>query len=434
MMPFLQKSALASDHLVLVGFEDHWLQVGPNPDAPDDLDVDPYGDDYWMAHYIALEGDAFAENEVDSFTFTPPSEDKTLDLEYDADGDEWNVKRTHSELTFSDDFTLPFDLPGIFEVELTYSSTGEAEWTGPDESEFVEPVNPVFTGPAGSYWDEDEEGEHLVINLADETTLEWNSSDFSDVFEYDGEYNHDSILFILLDVTGDDTELYRDEQNKLDFDSYDLGKHIEDGGEYVVLVDFVVARILFDDPPYSYGELDDASQGYARGYNTLIRIKVINYSEFAGGDGTEDDPYRIATPEHLDNIRNYPADSSYILVNDIDLEDYLSEDGDGYNDGKRWEPIRVGDDCFDGSLSGNGFSISNIYINRPDSDYVGLFGCGDPGGKLDGIGLEDVEIEGRYDVGALIGFVSIIEDNENFIMGGIPLTQLTPISCVFCHG
>lgn len=27
--------------------------------------------------------------------------------------------------------------------------------------------------------------------------------------------------------------------------------------------------------------------------------------EFAGGEGTEADPWQIATPEHLNNVRNY---------------------------------------------------------------------------------------------------------------------------------
>lgn len=53
-------------------------------------------------------------------------------------------------------------------------------------------------------------------------------------------------------------------------------------------------------------------------------------SDFAGGSGTEDDPYIIMTPAQLNNVR-FHLDSHFKLGADIDLFHY--------SDGEGWEPI-----------------------------------------------------------------------------------------------
>ncbi|GHV44770.1 hypothetical protein FACS189492_1590 [Clostridia bacterium] len=42
-----------------------------------------------------------------------------------------------------------------------------------------------------------------------------------------------------------------------------------------------------------------------------------NLTEFAGGDGTAENPYRVETFEHLGNVRNYPA-ACFVQTGDID--------------------------------------------------------------------------------------------------------------------
>ena len=76
----------------------------------------------------------------------------------------------------------------------------------------------------------------------------------------------------------------------------------------------------------------------------------------------------------------------YILMNDIDLTEYLSEDGEGYNDGKGWNPIGsyvdtldtnvATKDAFKGTFDGNGHVITGLYASRKDvnSFNAGLFG------------------------------------------------------------
>lgn len=86
---------------------------------------------------------------------------------------------------------------------------------------------------------------------------------------------------------------------------------------------------------------------------------------FGGGSGTEDDPYIVSTAKHLDNIRLVAADNLYFKQTaDIDLSGYIDPNGNG------WEPIMD----FTGTYDGNFHEINGIWINRPTTNDVGLFG------------------------------------------------------------
>ena len=117
-------------------------------------------------------------------------------------------------------------------------------------------------------------------------------------------------------------------------------------------------------------------------------------SPFAGGQGTEADPYQIATAVQLDYVRDF-LDKHFIQTADIDLGVSPWTDGEG------WEPIYVQNSRFTGHFDGNERLISNLKINRPSEQLVGLFGNNN--GKLINIVLEDVDIAGRNFTGALVG-------------------------------
>ncbi|WP_394493584.1 PKD domain-containing protein [Shewanella sp. ENK2] len=67
----------------------------------------------------------------------------------------------------------------------------------------------------------------------------------------------------------------------------------------------------------------------------------------------------------------------YELTTDLDFD--TDSDGDlsdetYYNAGEGWQPIGTSDDRFAANFNGNGFTIHNLFINRPDEDYQALFG------------------------------------------------------------
>ena len=122
---------------------------------------------------------------------------------------------------------------------------------------------------------------------------------------------------------------------------------------------------------------------------------------FAGGKGTKDDPYQIATGSQLAyfakrvNAEEYGekyADTYFELTEDIDLG------------GKEWTPVgeTVADlimggheyFVFSGNFDGNGYTIKNLTIGTETSPYsgdvCGLFGV--TSGTIEDVVLENVSI------------------------------------------
>ncbi|MFZ3098438.1 MAG: DUF1566 domain-containing protein, partial [Desulfosalsimonadaceae bacterium] len=117
---------------------------------------------------------------------------------------------------------------------------------------------------------------------------------------------------------------------------------------------------------------------------------------FAGGDGTELDPYQIETAAQLAAVKDY-LDGYFILNADIDLGQ------PPWNDASGWEPIGTEIEPFAGHLDGNCKTINNLFIDRSGEDFVGLFGSVAPGAEVRNIALIDVDLTGRDAVGALAG-------------------------------
>lgn len=156
-----------------------------------------------------------------------------------------------------------------------------------------------------------------------------------------------------------------------------------------------------------------------------IKYSATVYAEntgglFAGGSGSEEEPYLITTPKHLDNIRERLGTRIeetelvfepyyFALGADIDLKDALSVGGELYDDGKGWLPIGQGstqEDYFCGFLDGRGYEIRNLWINRPDMEYVGLFGCAIDTTVVNlNMSLTPAGITGGAYAGGLFGFL-----------------------------
>jgi hypothetical protein len=156
----------------------------------------------------------------------------------------------------------------------------------------------------------------------------------------------------------------------------------------------------------------------------LGQAKIVEFSivaatcgtGFAGGTGTEEDPYKIADAKSLDAIGNcLNYDYHYELQNDIDLGDYIANSSAG------WKPIGsnltdYGYYSFKGKFNGNGHKVSGLWIDRP-SDYVGLFGYVYFGAEIRNIGVEIDNgkggVRGNSYVGGLVGGT-----NNRYSIGG----------------
>ena len=118
------------------------------------------------------------------------------------------------------------------------------------------------------------------------------------------------------------------------------------------------------------------------------------------GSGTAEDPYMIYDVTDLQDMED-DLDAYYELANDID-----ASATSGWNGGAGFDPIGTwtdpGDTEFSGELDGNGYTISDLYINRSGTRYVGLFGALD-GASVANLTIKDADITGSRDVGILAG-------------------------------
>ncbi len=90
--------------------------------------------------------------------------------------------------------------------------------------------------------------------------------------------------------------------------------------------------------------------------------------------------------------------SIYTLANNIDASETIN-----WNGGQGFIPVGSTAALFTGSFNGNFKTISGLYINRPSTDDVGLFGRVSTSANINYVGLENSNITGHYSVGSLVG-------------------------------
>jgi hypothetical protein len=230
----------------------------------------------------------------------------------------------------------------------------------------------------------------------DEVYVHWKPADAP---ELEGDY-------LLLQGLPGPISLCINEVKELEFDDY-LGDEwdVTYGGDPGLNVDFEYDS----DSKTVYWTMSPGTEGV---YNLILNIvgteltiPVTVTTGFAGGDGTSDNPYQIATAEQLDRVRNFLGsayqDTYFRLTAPIDLSSYTN-----------WVPIGDMVNPFCGHVYGTVYDaetetyvyqpISNLTINRPDEDYVGLFGyCASA--EIWGVAIRNANVTGGFATGALVG-------------------------------
>ena len=108
------------------------------------------------------------------------------------------------------------------------------------------------------------------------------------------------------------------------------------------------------------------------GLTVGLALPASAASGYAGGSGTQSDPYRIATAQQLAAFRDQVnAGSTGLcakLTGNIDLQ------------GQAWEPIGLTSSGYTGTFDGSGYAIRNLYITDvstgTSSGSWTLWGCG----------------------------------------------------------
>lgn len=129
---------------------------------------------------------------------------------------------------------------------------------------------------------------------------------------------------------------------------------------------------------------------------------------FAGGSGTQSDPYQISTAQELANMSFLVNNSSsyrnkcYKLTENIILNrDLLDEERNLVASGEPWIPIGANGVAFTGTFDGDGHSVKGIYIYNI-SKWQGLFGLVS-GATIQNLGCEDGYVYGCCHTSGIIG-------------------------------
>ena len=135
-----------------------------------------------------------------------------------------------------------------------------------------------------------------------------------------------------------------------------------------------------------------------------ISILLIMVALTAGMVGCRLPPIQISDWYDLNAMRNNPA-GRYRLMNDLHSASpgYWTVASRIGNYRQGWQPIGTPDNPFTGSFDGQGYEISDLFINRPDEDEVGLFGCVGEGGVINDVEVVNAAVTGNQYVAGVVG-------------------------------
>lgn len=159
---------------------------------------------------------------------------------------------------------------------------------------------------------------------------------------------------------------------------------------------------------------------------------LISYWKFEENiGGTEcgcQDPCVITDVLQLQNINNNLA-GCYVLGCDIDASATAN-----WNNGAGFVPIGTDGSPFTGCFDAKGYVINGLHINRPTTNYVGLFGK-TSSAVIKNLGLTNVNISGMSYVGAIAGWCDSGTISKCYSSGTISgSTDVTPPNCTLKNG
>lgn len=139
-----------------------------------------------------------------------------------------------------------------------------------------------------------------------------------------------------------------------------------------------------------------------RRYHSVDDLVAID----AGQTPLSDRVQIISTPADMQKMRKTP-NGYFKLSANIDMTEYSAGEG--------WEPIPN----FTGILDGRGYTISNLTIDAPVKNYVGLFGDVKSTARITNLKLDNVNVVGGEYTGSLAGHCSGLISYVHILSGTV---------------
>ena len=202
---------------------------------------------------------------------------------------------------------------------------------------------------------------------------------------------------------------------------------------HVGLNSITVQVISDDDSKQSYTIIvtrAEASVNYDSDNDNLIEIRNLEQLDAMRYGLSDSNAHATAFPGYDRNNSCHSRCIGYELMADLDFEDdasYRDLDNKQYwTGGAGWQPIGITNrdcdrdsQCFIATFDGNGHSIGNLFINRRDELYVGLFSGISGEAHIRNIGIVDAQIVGDSYVGTLVGINDGGRVSDSYAIGNI---------------
>ena len=120
-------------------------------------------------------------------------------------------------------------------------------------------------------------------------------------------------------------------------------------------------------------------------------------------DKDNDGYWGVDNVYELQCINEFGLEKNYELTQDIDASETSN-----WNDGKGFVPLGYYNnyndyEAFTGDFKGRGHTVKELYIDRTDTDGVGLFALVFVGSSVDNVSSQDTSVTGNGEVGGLVG-------------------------------
>ena len=152
--------------------------------------------------------------------------------------------------------------------------------------------------------------------------------------------------------------------------------------------------------------------------SNCLKVHAGETGAFTAGNGTEAEPYEIYTEAQLNHMRMHTTEGAfYILKKNIAItEDYAVDvpkdmDDPNWSEGN-FEPVGNEQTPFEGTLDGNGYTISGLNIigteghgeDKRAAGYAGLFGYLAKDSSVKDLTIDASDIDGNQYVGSIAGY------------------------------
>ena len=191
------------------------------------------------------------------------------------------------------------------------------------------------------------------------------------------------------------------------------------------------------------GDTGDAGEtgGNSSGDNPDDNSKIAK--EFAGGDGSEKNPYQIKTAAQLRKLSNDCAkgihyrEMHFRLENDIRFNKNVLDENGELNGivlkFEQWAPIGKDHSTpFGGYFDGNGHTIYGIVCTTCKNEYIGLFGY--VTAKVSNVTIKDSYFSGDTTIGAVVSYASRVSGEVSNCVNYATVKSSAPCAGVIGSG